>query len=158
MKRIMQVVASIELSVDRPSAIDAAALEAIAKLNCDFAMDCSDNGAFGAKIVAKEIQCYDDERLFNLVLETTGTNEAQFIKSKTWNASQARRLFAYYARKYLEWDWRQIATVVRRNQATIADGVDEMMRLISGDGDEQRAVQVLEDMCRIQKQWAEAKR
>lgn len=162
MKRVMIVSVSIELSAERPSGIDAAAMEALAQLRCDFAMDCRDSGAFGAKIVSKSIDRHDEDRLFDLVLETTGLTEKQFMTSKAWSASQARHLFAYYARKYLEWDWDRISFVVRRNQNTIAGGVQRMVGLISGNGtgdkdDEQRAVRILEDMARIQEKWAEAK-
>ncbi len=160
MKRRMIVSVAIELDAERPSGIDAAAMEALAKLNCDFAIDCNENGAFGAKIVEKKIDCHDEHKLFDIILETAGLTEHEFLKSRSRHAARARHLFAYYARKYLEWSWHQIAYVIGRDHSTAIDGVQGLVKLIAnGTGKQnEQAKRAREDMERIQRKWSEVKR
>src|SRR6187402_2645589 len=99
MKREMIVLLRIELDATRPTGIDAAAEEAFSGLSCNLLIDSKQHGCYGARLISKQIERRDEERLYDIILETTGISDKDFFKSCSWEASQARNIFAYYAKK-----------------------------------------------------------
>ncbi len=132
MKREATIILKVELSADSNAGIETAAMEALSYIKCDIAMYNKDCGAFGAKIIDKGFEHHDEDRLFDLVLETSGINEKEFLNSGKWNAALARNLFGYFAKKYLEWDWNKISKVVQRDRSTVATGVRDLIGLVTG--------------------------
>lgn len=173
MKRVMSVMVKIELSADTLDGIAAAAMEAQSELKCDIAFYDKELGAYGAKMVEKGADQPDELTLFDIVLETTGLSEKQFVKDRGWPAAQARYMFAFYARRYLEWGWNRVANAIERDRTTAIQGVKGLVYLISGQpADEKnknakmtnaksrldRAIKARQDMERVQRKWAEAKK
>ncbi len=170
MKQVMAVTVQIELSGDSQGAIDAAAMEAQSHLKCDIAFYDKALGAYGAKLVEKKIEPADEVKLLDLVLETTGITEGEFINDGLNDSAHARHLFGYYARKYLEWSWSKIGNAVGRDRSTVIKGVQGLVGLIAGTPGKvkkqetylsirnQRALKAREDMERIQRKWSELKR
>ncbi len=154
MTREMTVTVKIELSADRPTGIDASAAEALSHLNCNLVFDSREYGLIAAKMVSKSVTRYDEEQLLDLILETTGVATDHFFESKSRAAILARSLFAYYARKYLEWDWGETGQFIGRSEHCVGRSVG---RLISQTQDKKRTNRIIQDMSRIQEMWKVAK-
>lgn len=173
MKRLMTVFVKLELSADTMDGITAAAMEAQSALKCDIAFHDKILGAFAAKMVEKGTDQPDELTLFDIVLETTGISEKDFLKDRGWAAAQARYMFAFYARRYLEWGWERIAIAIERDRTTVIQGVRGLVYLTAGQPADaknkntkmlhvkarlDRAIKARQDMERVQRKWAEAKK
>lgn len=164
----MSVNVVIELTADTLEGIGAAAMEAQSYLKCDIAFHDKKMGSYGAKLIANGVDVQDEQKLFDIILETTGIPEKHFRDGAYWNAAQARHLFGFYARKYLEWSWSQIADVIARDRTTAIQGVQGIIKLAAGHPGafkkadtkvrQERMLKLREDMERIQRKWSEIKR
>ncbi len=168
MKRHVVVSVEIELDAENQKGIEQAAMEAVAALRCDFAMDNQEHGCFAGKIIAKGINVQDEEKLFEIVLETVGVSEKHFFGSRDWQAARARNLFGYYAKRYLEWEWSRIGDGVGRDKSTMIQGVQGLVALATLAMDHEaknsyeknrrkRALDLRWQMAKIQSKWGSIK-
>ena len=162
MKRLMTVRVEIELTSERPTGLDEAAEEALSHLSCDIMFHSVRNGAYGAKLISKDIQTQDEDRLFEIILETTGVTEKEFRKSTSREAATVRHLFSFYAKKYLEWSHNRIAYAIGRDRSTVSDGIKSIVDVLTKNpqtNQGQRKLSMIRgDMELIQRKWGETKR
>ncbi len=132
MKRLATVTVNLELSADSEAGIVDAADEALAAIKCDLAMDRGDGEYFAARIVSKQFLQADEHRLLEAVLMSCRVTLNEFYEGRNRDCSAARHLFAFYAKRYLQWSWSQIADFVGRDKSSAIKGAQAILDLVAG--------------------------
>ncbi len=131
MKRRVSLRVDVELEASTPTGIDEAAEEALALVKCDSFIDCGHGQYQSVKMLRKSFVCQDEHLLLDLVLQATGVTGPQFIKSRKWCHAQARNMFAFFAKRYFEWSWNQIAEFIQRDRSTTISGAQSIGSLLA---------------------------
>ena len=130
MKKTIQIIIDVELSARTNDGLQAATEEALSRVSCDFVLSTVGEEVSGV-MVQKQINHGDGWSLAKTIMRLRGLDAEEFFELQHADATIARHLFAYSARKFLAWDWAEICEFLERDRTGLSAGVENIKGLSS---------------------------